>query len=574
MTLYRFAAVVLCATAAFAQSGRSLKAGLVPGQIIVQERRDVDQVTVDRTVSQLGGQSRLRMHQTGHRVIKVNEAQVAAVMERLRQTGLFTVVEQDAWARSSGTPNDPNVGSQWHLNAVQAPDAWNTTTGGSGLIAIIDSGIDPNHPEFAGRLAQGWSYLTGTSDTHDVLGHGTWVAGTAAATGNNSIGVAGMVWKNPILPIVVLDSTDYATYSNIASGIMYAADRGARIINISIGGTQSSSTMQSAVDYAWNKGSVVFACAGNASSSEPYYPASCNRVVSVSATDSNRAMASFSSFGSTIDISAPGANILSTSNGGGYQYVAGTSFSSPITAAVGALVLSVNPSLSADALVKILTDSADDLGTPGYDIYFGAGQVNAAKAVALAAGAGVTPMTVSIAAPVAGSTLSGNSTVSGTVSGGQSLSRVDLYCDGQFIASGTASNFSFPWNASSVTAGPHTLKVTATSAAGTAVSASTPVYVAAAAQVGDTTAPVVTITSPMPNSALKGLVKIKGVSTDNAGVKQLCIYIDNVKVYDGVSAAFSYDWNTKKTPNGVHVIKVMAWDAAGNSGSAMVSIII
>ena len=174
---------------------------------------------------------------------------------------------------------------------------------------------------------------------------------------------------------------DQAAYSDIAEAIQYAADRGVRVINISIGGAVQSPTLQSAVDYAWNKGALIFASAMNNSAPDPYYPAACNHVMAVSATDSSDHLASFSNYGNWIAISAPGVGILTTVNGGGYAYWFGTSFSSPIVAGVAALSLAVNPALTNIELVTILAKSADDIGPPGYDTSFGWGRVNALNAV-------------------------------------------------------------------------------------------------------------------------------------------------------------------------------------------------
>ena len=240
---------------------------------------------------------------------------------------------------------------------------------------MIDSGVNPTHPDLASKLIPGWNFLLSNTNTADDLGHGTATAGTAAAATNDGIGVAGVGWMTPIMPLVVLDSTDSATYSNIASAITYAADHGVRIINISIGGTSPSSTLQSAVNYAWSKGAVVFAAAMNASTSTPYYPAACDYVLAVSATEPGNTLASFSNYGSWISLAAPGDTIYTTDNSGGYSTWAGTSFSSPIAAATGALALSINPKLSAASLVNLLEQNADDIGGSRirYQLRMGAG---------------------------------------------------------------------------------------------------------------------------------------------------------------------------------------------------------
>jgi subtilisin family serine protease len=210
------------------------------------------------------------------------------------------------------------------------------------------------------------------------------VAGAIGAASNNGIGVAGVSWLSRIMPLLVVDEHDFAAYSHIAEAILYAADHGIRIINISIGGNGQSAALQSAVDYAWSKGALIFAPAMNYSVSTRYYPAACDHVIAVSATDSNDHLASFSNYGNWIALAAPGTGILTTANGGGYGYLSGTSFSSPIAAGVAALILAINPSLTNVQLVSLLERSADDIGDPGYDTSFGWGRVNAFRAVAVA----------------------------------------------------------------------------------------------------------------------------------------------------------------------------------------------
>jgi subtilisin family serine protease len=248
-------------------------------------------------------------------------------------------------------------------------------------IAILDSGVDGAHSDLASKLVAGYNFLTMNTDTADRSGHGTQVAGSAAAATNNNLGVASVAGNNPILPVVVMDSSNYATYSNIARGITYAADRGVRIINISITGPTSSSTLQSAVDYAWSKNAVVFAAAGNSGSTAPGYPAACAKVVAVGATDENDARAGWSNYGSWITVVAPGVNVLTTLAGGSYGGASGTSFASPIAAGVGALMLSVRPQLTAADLTSLLRSSTRDLGAPGVDSEFGGGRVDANRAV-------------------------------------------------------------------------------------------------------------------------------------------------------------------------------------------------
>jgi len=356
----------------------------VPGRLLISVRAGVDDAEAAQTLKRHGAVVR------GHGRIAIAESSSAAVMESLRATGMFEYVERDHYARLGATPNDPSFASQWHLARIASPAAWDVTTGSPAVtVAVIDTGVDGTHPDLKANVMPGWNFVAGTNDTKDRIGHGTAVAGTIAAAGNNGIGVAGVSWHSRILPLVVVDENDVATYSDIAEAIRYAADHGARVINISVGGPAQSAALQSAVDYAWSKGSLIFAAMMNDGMATPYYPAACNHVMAVSATDAYDHLASFSNFGSWVTIAAPGYGILTTAAGGGYAFCYGTSFASPIAAGVAALVWSVNAELTAAEVTMILEKSADDLGAAKFDTSFGWGRVNAGKAVGMAKPAAV-----------------------------------------------------------------------------------------------------------------------------------------------------------------------------------------
>lgn len=373
----------------------------VPGRLLVGSGAPLDSSAETRAWRAHGAIERRHLPALGLHVLDVPENAAESIRQSLQQTGLFDYVEPDYYAQQGGaTPNDSYYGSQWHLPKIGSSAAWTRTTGSASVvIAVIDSGVYAAHPDLESKLVSGWNFVKNNFDTSDVTGHGTAVAGAAAAATNNAIGVAGVSWASVVMPLVTVDETSFAAYSDIAAAIHFAVDHNVRIINISIGGTAPSSTLQNAVDYAWGRGALVFAAAMNSSSSAANYPAACNHAVGVSATDENDRLAVFSNYGPWVKLSAPGTDILTTMNGGGYGYENGTSFASPIAAGVAALVLAANPQLTNQQVLDILTQSADRVGANGFDPSFGWGRVNAGKAVLLAAPPPPAPDPVS--APIA-----------------------------------------------------------------------------------------------------------------------------------------------------------------------------
>jgi hypothetical protein len=244
-----------------------------------------------------------------------------------------------------------------------------------------------------------------------------------------------------------------------------------------------------------------------------------------------------------------------------------------MAAGVAALVLSLKPGLSNEALVTLLEQNADDLGTPGWDQYFGYGQVNAYKAVLAAQSSTVdtTSPAVSISSPGNGATGSGSIQVQGTATDNVGVTTVQLYVDDQLVSSAASSPFSFAWNSVNVANGTRTLMVKASDAAGNVASATIAVDVNNPV-VTDKTPPVVSITKPLAGATVSGSVRIAVSVTDNTAVSQVSIYVDGVLRCTGTSAPYTCNWNTKKSASGSHTIATTAWDAAGNSASASVAV--
>ncbi|HWL36414.1 MAG TPA: S8 family serine peptidase [Frankiaceae bacterium] len=291
-------------------------------------------------------------------------------------------------------PNDTFWRYQWGLFKIGAMKAWNKETGGKTpvTVAVLDTGVDLKHPDLAGRVIAGDDIVANDPDPSDDHGHGTHVAGIVAAKTNNRVGVAGMSWGAKVLAVKVLAANGEGSDCDIALGMVGAADAGARVLNMSLGstGTRCGLVTQAAIDYARDAGSLPVVSAGNSGSAKDgnpvTTPANCDGVLTVGATDPADKIAKFSTHHPYVDVSAPGVGILST----GYQamtgrhtYVAmsGTSMAAPYVAGLAALLMSRNPTWTPDQVMDRIVKTSDDRGTRGKDDYFGAGRVNAARAI-------------------------------------------------------------------------------------------------------------------------------------------------------------------------------------------------
>ncbi|WP_100401623.1 S8 family serine peptidase [Bacillus sp. FJAT-42315] len=305
--------------------------------------------------------------------------QLKAVAQALVQETEIASAEPNYHMASEYKPNDSYYGRQWFHSKINAPHAWNRTRGSSQLtVAVIDGGVDMGHPEFKGRLVKPYNAVT-NSTTFPPDDHGTHVAGIigAAMDGAGTTGVAPGV---KIMPINVFEG-EYAESYDVSRAIMYAADQGADVLNLSFGTYDYSSIVEYAVNYAYKKGAVVVAAAGNESTSKPLYPASHSNAISVSATNSKDKIAYFSNYGRYIDVSAPGEDILSTVIDDSYAYMDGTSMAAPVVSGEAALILSKNPFLTPSQVKKMIYSSTRDLGKKGWDSYYGIGRIDTYQAL-------------------------------------------------------------------------------------------------------------------------------------------------------------------------------------------------
>ena len=493
--------------------------------------------------------------------------------------------EVDEIVSISGTTNDPTLPSEWHINKIGAKSAWDRSTGAGIVIAILDTGVQASHPDLQANMVAGWNVYQNNSISEDVHGHGTAVAGAAAAVGNNGMGVAGVAYRAKIMPIRVTDAAGSTSLSILAKALTWAADHGADVANVSFSNTFKSSTMQAAAQYLRSRGGITVVSANNNGIDER--AANTDTMITVSATDANDVRASFSSWGSMVDVAAPGVTIQTTLWRSGYGWGTGTSFSTPIVAGTVALIMSANPGLSPSQVENILFTSATNLGAAGYDTQYGWGRVNAAAAVMAASPATITPSdtsppSVSIASP-AGGTLSGIVPVSVSAGDNVGVTKVDLFVGGTLLASDAAVPYSFSWDTRTRPNGTYGLVAKAYDLAGNVASSSTvnvTVSNAVAAPTppppavtADTTPPTVQISKPTNGAKVSGMVTIAVTGADNVAVKSLSLYIDGALKATGNTGSLSYGWNTAGYSTGFHTIIAIAKDAAGNSRSAAVSVL-
>lgn len=382
--------------------------------LMVRFQPAVTLAEASRLVRSVGATVNGRIPQLDLLSISLPNTRADAAFTQLMQQEAVIYAEPNARAWATLLPNDPGWLQQWGPQKINAPQAWDLTMGSPDqVIAILDSGVTINHPDLTNQLwvnpgevpangidddangkvddVWGWHfYHNWDGETYvpaednqvaDDYGHGTHVAGIAGAEINNGTGVAGMAGDSKLMTVKVLDQYGIGWYDDIAQGIVYAVDNGAQVINLSLGGTASSQALQDAVNYALAHNVLVVASTGN-DGGAVLYPAACDNVLAVAATDRDDQRPSFSNYGPQVDVAAPGVDIYSTWPWrDGYWTESGTSMSAPHVAGVAALIWATQPLSTAAQISYVITSTAHDIQTPGWDPYTGWGRVDAWAAV-------------------------------------------------------------------------------------------------------------------------------------------------------------------------------------------------
>jgi serine protease len=401
-----------CGTAQIGESVAASGAALVPGQdyvaneILVKFKPGISKEIREQVRRRLGALSQDDAYGSHYQAIKFKEGTVEEMVDLYLRHAVVEYAEPNYIYRAYFTPDDPGFSVQWHLTQINVERAWDMSTGQGVTVAVLDSGVNPaGFDGFGGRLVSGYSAVNPSNRdfTKDNNGHGTHVAGTIAQQTNNAAGVAGIAFNASIMPVKVLNKMGWGTNRQISDGIRWAADHGADIINLSLGGYFDSRTMKDAVDYAYNRGVVLVAASGNEGAIEVAYPAAYENCIAVGAVGYDEVVADYSNRGLALDIVAPGGDVTEDLNEDGfadgvlqetfrfsfagralgwwYPFWQGTSMASPHVAGVAALIIAVNPGYTPDDVRDAIVNTAKDLDVPGWDEVYGYGLLDAAAAV-------------------------------------------------------------------------------------------------------------------------------------------------------------------------------------------------
>jgi subtilisin family serine protease len=539
-------------------------------RLIVGYRHAGNPATAAAVISAFGAHSSAAqgpLGDIGAQTLQVPASSSTAMIAQLRRDPNVSYVEVDhVLKKSDVTPDDANWNLQSELPEVALPSAWSTTTGSSAVkIAVVDTGVTAN-ADLAGAVTGGYDYVNNDGSPTDDEGHGTMVASLIAARGDNGKGIAGVCWKCTILPVKVLNSKGEGYDSAVAKGIIYAANNGAQIINLSLGGPSSSSVLSDAVAYAAYRNVLVVSAAGNEGTSKRSYPAAYPDVLAVGAVETGTGTrAYYSNFNSSadhwVDVAAPGT-VTTLDQSGNLAYdvddsgkvvprVRGTSFSSPIVAGIGGLLKAQHPSWTGWSLQHAIEQSATADGWTTH------GEVNAS--VALGQGvADTTPPTITGTSPAQNAKVHGTITVTPTGVGDSTsgMSHISLYVNGVYKTYDRTTPFAVSYNTAGLN-GTVKLEVRAYDKAGN-------VKVYDRTVIADNTAPTVKITkAPKSGSKVSGTVKVYFTGSDKYGVKSYQLLI-NGKVVRTHNSTAHFEFSAAAYGS-KFTVAVRAYDVAGNS---------
>jgi subtilisin family serine protease len=362
-----------------------LSGNYLPDQIVVKVESGHSAESLASCLGQINGQLESSISDLDILVIKIPNDTVGVSVYIMNNCLGVEYAEPNYIAQMADTiPNDTGWNNQYGLISIRAPQGWDLSIGSASVtIAIVDTGVDLMHPDLTGKIVPGFDFVNNDSIAQDDNGHGSHVAGIAAANSNNSTGVAGVSWGARIMPVKVLNASGNGTYVNVAQGIDWATDHGAQIVNLSLGGSNPASVLEDAVNYAYQKGVTLVASSGNTGATAVFYPAHYPHVIAVGAVDNLNNHAPYSNSGPELNLVAPGTSIYSTLIGA-YGLKTGTSMSAPFVSGLAAILRGLPGGVSPDIIAWQMESSALDLGAPGRDTLYGFGLIQMDRAILLA----------------------------------------------------------------------------------------------------------------------------------------------------------------------------------------------
>ena len=380
-------------------------AGFVRNEVVVKFKDYVTEEYKVKLHERLGVKSFFKSYGNRYHRVRCKDGDVKRMVDVYSKAEEVEFAEPNYIYKALFTPNDESFDLQWNMEQINCERAWDISSGNGIVVAVVDSGVNSNGIDgYTWEVIQGRDFVNRDDNSTDDNGHGTHVAGTIGQATNNNVGVAGVAFNATIMAVKVLGRRGFGDVSAIADGISYAADNGAHVINLSVGGDGRSRVLESAVNEAHSNGVVLVAASGN-ESGDVSFPAAFENVIAVGSTRYDKTLSSFSNLGSEIDVVAPGGDLTVDQNEDGFDdgilqetfrrgfffrrinvqwdlfWWQGTSFSAPHVSGVAALLLSNNPSLTPDEVKERITSTARDLGSPGKDDTFGWGLLDAAAAL-------------------------------------------------------------------------------------------------------------------------------------------------------------------------------------------------
>lgn len=581
----------------------------VEGRILVKFHQRIDNSRARAIARAAGARLEREAYGKAFHIGSVPAGAISRVLEALNRNPNVEFAHADWIAYASVVPNDPLYSPyQWHLDnpvygGIEMEEAWNLSPGGSSsvIVAVLDTGIAYENygiycqaPDLAGAsFIAGKDFINNDLHSNDDASHGTHVAGTIAQSTNNGIGTAGVAYNITLMPVKVLGSSGSGSISAIAQGIRWATDNGAHIINMSLGTSTNPrllGALEDAVVYASANGVLIIAAAGNSGRNKLDYPAGFAEVVAVAATRYNETLASYSNRGKGLELCAPGGDDGDLNGDGypdmvlqqtlnpntldvcdfGYWFFSGTSMAAPHVAGAAALLFSAGVG-DAATVRQILSDTADDLGSAGYDTTYGNGLINVAKALQ-SLGPIDEPPSVTITQPADGATVSGNVAIMADATDNDPLSKVEFLINGVPFGEDTdgTNGWSILWNTLTGADGQYELVASTTDSVGQTAG---DLILVSVDNVDDP--PTVALVTPQAGDTVSGIVLVAADAGDDGSVDQVAFYINGIPLSvdsDG-SDGWSADWDTAGYTDGSsHAVSAIATDNVSQTAQDSVTV--